>query len=90
MDIARQLVETDPGRNANVVLGGGYVMFKTKNYTSDKLDEWTCQRSDGRDLIQDWLDYKAGSGIFVSNKDELKMAVQNKAKNVFGKARSNQ
>ncbi len=80
-------METRPGNNTNVVLGGGYVSFKAK-YSSEQshiLDQWTCQRSDGRDLIKEWQEVKGRSGSFVSNKDELqKAATDTSIKNVFG------
>ncbi|XP_057320789.1 alkaline phosphatase-like [Microplitis mediator] len=60
-DIARQLIEDDPGRNIKVIMGGGRQMLKS-NVTGtkiDPIDTWACYSSDGRNLIEDWARDKA-------------------------------
>lgn len=55
-DIARQLVEDYPGRELNVIMGGGRQCL-VSNVTSseaDPVDTWACYSTDGRDLIADW------------------------------------
>lgn len=55
-DIARQLVEDSPGRNINVVMGGGRqcLVANVTGTKADPVDTWSCYSSDGRDLIHDW------------------------------------
>ncbi|XP_014295150.1 alkaline phosphatase [Microplitis demolitor] len=60
-DIARQLIENEPGRNIKVIMGGGRQMLKS-NVTGtkiDPIDTWACYSSDGRNLIEDWAGDKA-------------------------------
>ncbi|XP_065335187.1 alkaline phosphatase-like isoform X2 [Cloeon dipterum] len=55
-DIARQLIEDEPGKSINVIMGGGRQCL-TSNITItayDPIDTWACQRKDGRDLINEW------------------------------------
>lgn len=65
-DIARQLIEDVPGKNLNVILGGGLGHFKDKQTGGGK-------RGDGMNLIEDWKRTKQNSK-FVTNREEL-MAV---------------
>lgn len=55
-DIARQLVETEPGNKINVIMGGGRQCLVTgvTGSDADPIDTWACSRKDGRNLIQDW------------------------------------
>lgn len=55
-DIARQLIEDEPGRNINVIMGGGRQCLVSNVTTSpnDPVDTWSCYSTDGRDLIHDW------------------------------------
>lgn len=76
-DIARQLVEDEPGASINVVMGGGY-QYMVANATgtdNDPIDEdWGCLREDDRNLVQDWIDKKTQAGLrhkFVRTKSEL-------------------
>ncbi|KRT85850.1 hypothetical protein AMK59_1569, partial [Oryctes borbonicus] len=75
-DIARQLVEDLPGKNINVIMGGGRQMLQS-NVTegdNDPIDTWACYSKDGRDLIKDWQDDKARREVsyaYVSNNGEL-------------------
>ncbi|XP_030378103.1 alkaline phosphatase, tissue-nonspecific isozyme [Scaptodrosophila lebanonensis] len=57
LDIARQLLEQEPGRQFHVILGGG-------------LGKFASERSDGRNLIQQWHDAHPG-GCFVRSLSEL-------------------
>lgn len=69
-DIASQLVRNDPGRNFNVILGGGRRKFtpKSEKDPSDKAG----QRMDGVNLISEWYYSKPlGSARYVTNKQEL-------------------
>ncbi|CAG9788274.1 unnamed protein product [Diatraea saccharalis] len=69
-DIARQLVEDEPGRNFNVILGGGRNGF----IPSEAVNAWACARNDSRNLIEDYEKDKKERGLkyrIVSNKTEL-------------------
>ncbi|CAM1311927.1 ALPL (predicted) [Pycnogonum litorale] len=68
-DIARQLVEDEPGRNAKVILGGGRRHF-LPNSTVDVLSKEQNLRTDRRDLILEWTTDKIESGYkskYVNN-----------------------
>uniref|UniRef100_A0A4Y0BMI4 Alkaline phosphatase n=1 Tax=Anopheles funestus TaxID=62324 RepID=A0A4Y0BMI4_ANOFN len=61
-DIARQMVEDAPGRNLRVVLGGGRNHFGASRpahlkpeYQFQGAMEKTCIRTDGRNLVEEWL-----------------------------------
>lgn len=77
-DIARQLVEDDPGRNINVFLGGGWSNFyPNTSSTSDGKGF----RKDGRNLVKEWLQSKQLAGLndtqykFVNTSGSLQDAV---------------
>ncbi|XP_034490902.1 alkaline phosphatase, tissue-nonspecific isozyme [Drosophila innubila] len=57
LDIGRQLIEDMPGRNLNVILGGG-------------LGKFASERTDGRDLLQQWHDTNP-NGCFARTLTEL-------------------
>lgn len=58
LDIGRQLVEEEPGRYLNVILGGG-------------LGKFASERTDGRDLLQQWHDANP-DGCFARTLSELR------------------
>lgn len=75
-DIARQLVEDEPGRNINVIMGGGRqcLVSNVTNTPEDPVDTWSCYSQDGRDLIRDWaLDKERRSlrHAVITNNEEL-------------------
>uniref|UniRef100_A0A182MYF5 Alkaline phosphatase n=1 Tax=Anopheles dirus TaxID=7168 RepID=A0A182MYF5_9DIPT len=60
-DIARQMMEDAPGKDLNVVLGGGRNQFGASmpdhlkpEYKFQGAMEKTCIRTDGRNLVQEW------------------------------------
>ncbi|XP_050067153.1 alkaline phosphatase 4-like [Anopheles maculipalpis] len=60
-DIARQMMEDAPGKNLNVVLGGGRNHFGASmpshlkpEYQFQGAMEKTCIRTDGRNLVEEW------------------------------------
>lgn len=75
-DIARQLIEDEPGRKINVIMGGGRQCL-VSNVTStkeDPIDTYSCYSSDGRNLIRDWATDKKKHGFshsVVTNNKEL-------------------
>lgn len=82
-DIAKQLVEDEPGRNINVIMGGGRqcLVSNVANTPEDPIDNWSCESKDGRDLIRDWaLDKKNRNlrhAILENNEDLDKLNHKN-------------
>lgn len=75
-DIARQLVEDEPGRHINVIMGGGRqcLVSNVTNTPEDPVDTWSCYSSDGRNLIQDWAKDKKKRKLrhaVIENNQEL-------------------
>ncbi|XP_054283874.1 alkaline phosphatase-like [Macrosteles quadrilineatus] len=62
-DIARQLVEDDPGRHIHVVMGGGRRHWLPKVSRDPEPDGQEGRRLDGRNLIDDWLRDKRRRGL---------------------------
>ncbi|KAG1667590.1 Alkaline phosphatase, tissue-nonspecific isozyme [Nymphon striatum] len=72
-DIARQLIEDDPGRNLKVILGGGRRHF-FPNTTLDKKSNKANVRTDGRNLVEEWMSDKAkknSKSSYVTNLEEF-------------------
>ena len=72
VDIARQLVETPFGRGFDVLMGGGRENFMPATQR-DPEDGKAGERRDGRDLVADWTQRRAG-GVYVWNKAQLDAA----------------
>lgn len=75
-DIARQLVEDEPGKNINVIMGGGRQMLQSNvsGNSRDPVDTWACYSQDGRDLVTKWtVDKKAKGKTYavISNTKQL-------------------
>ncbi|XP_071446825.1 alkaline phosphatase-like [Hetaerina americana] len=76
-DIARQLVEDDPGRHINVVLGGGrrHLLPKVaRDPEAGATEGEEGRRLDGRNLVEEWLRDKRGRGLrghYVWNKGQF-------------------
>lgn len=81
-DIARQLIENAPGNRMNVILGGGKKIMGLNDPPSSGMENDTiefhgkfenfCTRSDGRNLVDEWLRAKVDSGgAFVRNTGQL-------------------
>ncbi|XP_023949953.2 alkaline phosphatase isoform X2 [Bicyclus anynana] len=88
-DIARQLVEDWPGRDLNVIMGGGRqgLMSNCTGTPSDPISSWACSRSDGRNLIKEYKADKQRRGLkysIVSNNRELKKFNVNKTDYLLG------
>ncbi|KAK7080789.1 hypothetical protein SK128_027420 [Halocaridina rubra] len=73
-DIARQLVENQPGRNINVLLGGGRRHWiPTTEYDREGRDQ-RGRRSDGRNLLDAWVHDKKAREVnaeYVWNKAQF-------------------
>ncbi|XP_057660457.1 alkaline phosphatase-like [Diorhabda carinulata] len=73
-DLARQLIENDPGRNINVLLGGGRRHWLPKVAHDPEMTKEEGRRLDGRNLIDDWLRDKKkrlSKAHYVWNKGQL-------------------
>ncbi|KAF5290837.1 hypothetical protein FQA39_LY14599 [Lamprigera yunnana] len=75
-DIARQLIEDLPGRNINVIMGGGRQCFisNVSGTKDDPIDTWACYSKDGRNLIETWKKDKVDKKVLhavVTNNGEL-------------------
>ncbi|XP_053609339.1 membrane-bound alkaline phosphatase-like isoform X2 [Plodia interpunctella] len=71
-DIATQLVNGQVGSKINVVFGGGRKNFTPKS--EKDAEGFFGRRSDGRNLITDWLNKKASLGVpakFIYDRDGL-------------------
>ncbi|CAK1542916.1 unnamed protein product [Leptosia nina] len=80
-DIARQMIEDWPGRDLNVILGGGRqgIITGAQEQEGDPLSRWGCLRADGRDLFQEYRNDKTRRGLkhsVVQNRDELLQAAE--------------
>ncbi|KAH9645138.1 hypothetical protein HF086_005683 [Spodoptera exigua] len=84
-DIARQLVEDWPGRDLQVIMGGGRQQL-VSNATGTEhdpisLSPWTCYRQDGRNLIEQYKTDKSTRGlkhsVIMNNKELAELDVSN-------------
>nr|XP_022910110.1 alkaline phosphatase-like [Onthophagus taurus] len=85
-DIAVQLIESETGKNLNVIMGGGRRMFfpETENGPEDDPGK----RKDSKNLINQWLEQKEKDGFketsqYIWNKSQLK-SLPNEIDYVFG------
>jgi len=60
-DIARQLIEDEPGTKLKVILGGGRRSFLPNNVVDPSGKYGT--RTDNKNLIEEWLNIKNQSGL---------------------------
>ncbi|XP_043272599.1 alkaline phosphatase-like [Venturia canescens] len=71
-DIALQLLEEEPGRGINVILGGGRRSFVPTVTTDPEEPEKEGRRLDGRNLIDEWIRNRRGlAARYVANKADL-------------------
>ncbi|XP_044583815.1 alkaline phosphatase-like [Cotesia glomerata] len=71
-DIARQLLEDEPGRNINVILGGGRRHFVSKVAQDPEEPEKEGRRLDGRNLITEWTKYHQNMAAkYVYSKEQF-------------------
>lgn len=79
-DLAEQLVRGSVGSRLKVILGGG-----SKNFinSTEKLHGSNGLRTDGKNLIKDWLNLKS-KRTFVGNREELMHVNPDKVKQLLG------
>uniref|UniRef100_A0A0A1WP73 Alkaline phosphatase n=1 Tax=Zeugodacus cucurbitae TaxID=28588 RepID=A0A0A1WP73_ZEUCU len=85
VDIARQLVEWDVGKKLKVVMGGGRRNFI--NTTVNDEEGLPGHRTDGRNLIQDWLKDKQANkqqAAYVWSKKGLSLVDLDKTEYLLG------
>jgi alkaline phosphatase len=88
-DIAIQLVEDAPGKNLNVIMGGGRQYLgatKAVNYTRIQFPgntEIPCTRTDNRNLVEHWLKSKTNTA-YVTNTKELLSVDTDKTDHLMG------
>ncbi|CAL8078183.1 unnamed protein product [Orchesella dallaii] len=51
-DLGRQLIEDEPGKNINIILGGGEQVLRA---SINDTKSGVCSRKDGKDLVWDWM-----------------------------------
>ncbi|XP_055316563.1 alkaline phosphatase-like [Sitodiplosis mosellana] len=88
-DIARQLIEDDPGRKINVIMGGGRqcLVSNVTDTKEDPVDRWACYSTDGRNLTRDWIldkEKRKLSHAVVSNNEQLENLDHKTADYVLG------
>ncbi|GFT13500.1 alkaline phosphatase, tissue-nonspecific isozyme [Nephila pilipes] len=86
-DIARQLVEDDPGRNINVILGGGRGNFLPGKKKDSEMWMEMGRREDKRNLIVDWMKDKKNRHLayqYVSTKEDFDRLDPNKTDYLLG------
>lgn len=80
-DIATQLIKNEPGKNFDVIMGGGFSKFLPSNQNDTFGSKG--ERLDGKDLVNLWkLDNPQGA--FVSTLQELQSLDYAQTKKVFG------
>lgn len=83
MDIAQQLIRAEPGQSFNVIYGGG-----RKKFISEKIiDEegQRGQRSDGLDLIDEWITNKnSPHARYIHNSEGLRGMNHSDVEHVLG------
>lgn len=62
-DIAKQLIENDPGRKLNVIMGGGLRSFVSHSESNGR-------RQDDRNLTAEWVDNHP-NGEFVTDRGQM-------------------
>jgi alkaline phosphatase len=82
-DIARQLIESKYGDGVDVAFGAGRNKF-IPNTKSDPIDPAEHgERTDGRDLIQEWIAKRTSSAV-VYNRQQLAAIDPRKTRHVLG------
>lgn len=98
IDIARQLVESEPGNRFNVIMGGGLKPLGAMRVNETRSNNWEgdteniCARGDSMNLPQKWLDNGKATNdnrVFVKSLEELKEVDLEKVNSLMGLFRNN-
>ncbi|CAB0018332.1 unnamed protein product [Nesidiocoris tenuis] len=84
VDIAQQLMLNAPGKNLNVIMGGGRANFYPID--ADNESGTKGKRRDGKNLIDSWIESKKSTGKskFVWNREQLLSADLNNTDYLLG------
>lgn len=87
-DIARQLIEDEPGNRINVIMGGGRRCFFGPNFQDPGPGGQSGFRQDGRNLIDQWLEQRRASSernfAFVNSSQDLRSVDVDKTDYLLG------
>ncbi|XP_066581902.1 alkaline phosphatase-like [Prorops nasuta] len=86
-DIAKQLIHDEPGRNINVILGGGRRHFVSKVTTDPEETHKEGRRLDGRNLIEEWMRNHRSRNLaakYVTNKTQFENVDPSKINHLLG------
>lgn len=87
-DIARQLIEDEPGNKINVIMGGGRRCFFGNNFQDPGPSGQTGIRQDGKNLINQWLDQRRANNernfAFVNSSQDLRSVDVDKTDYLLG------
>ncbi|KAG5330538.1 PPBT protein, partial [Acromyrmex heyeri] len=86
-DIARQLLEDEPGCNITVILGGGRRHFVPKVTLDPEEPEKEGRRLDGRNLIEEWARNHRKRNIaakYVANKEQFEKVDTRRVNRLLG------
>ncbi|KOC64154.1 Alkaline phosphatase, tissue-nonspecific isozyme [Habropoda laboriosa] len=86
-DIARQLLEDEPGRNIDVILGGGRRHFVPKVIQDPEEPDKEGRRLDGRNLIEEWSRNHRLRNVpakYVANKEQFENVDPRKVNHLLG------
>ncbi|XP_011254837.1 alkaline phosphatase 4 isoform X1 [Camponotus floridanus] len=79
-DIARQLIEDEPGNQFKVIMGGGAQYL---GMNMEPIDSDACFRSDGRNLVKEWQANHT-KGRVVNNTQDLMSIDINNTSHILG------
>lgn len=82
IDIGRQLVENEVSQNFNVIMGGGARKLLPNGTVDDA--GYVGERSDGRNIIDEWVHGKRGPTKYVFNVQQLKELNTSTTDNLIG------
>lgn len=86
-DIARQLIEDEPGSKINVIMGGGRRCFFGSNNMDPSSRRLAGIRADGRNLISQWIDKRKSNNehyAFVNMTGDLRSIDTDKVDYLLG------
>lgn len=87
-DIARQLIEDEPGNKINVIMGGGRRCFFGPNFIDPGHTGQSGIRRDNRNLIDQWLDQRRANNernfAFVNSTQDLRSVDVDKTDYLLG------
>lgn len=87
-DIARQLIEDEPGNKINVIMGGGRRCFFGQNFQDPGPTGQSGIRQDGRNLIDTWIEQRRSVNernfAFVNSSQHLRSVDVDKTDYLLG------